>query len=152
MDLRPRIRRVRRLLAEVAFTLYALEVLIVVELLIRWVRLPRLARLLGVRLDLTPEATRREQLGVADLTPRARRKVRCALRVTNAWPLGRGPCLRQSLVTAQMLRQQGAAVRLGVAGSGEEILAHAWVEIDGRPLEDIAAFGVFESQPAEAIR
>lgn len=49
--------------------------------------------------------------------------------------LPRATCLPQSLALARMLRQKGVAanVRIGVkAGSG--FAAHAWIEIDGRPL------------------
>ena len=40
--------------AEILTALHTLVVMVVVELLIRWVRLPRLSRMLGVRLDLEP--------------------------------------------------------------------------------------------------
>ncbi len=49
--------------------------------------------------------------------------------------LPRATCLPQSLALARMLRKKGVAanVRIGVkAGSG--FAAHAWIEIDGRPL------------------
>jgi hypothetical protein len=35
-------------------------------------------------------------------------------------------------------------LRLGVGGAGDELFAHAWIEIDDRPLENVAGFGVFQ--------
>ena len=127
-------------------TLHALGVLIVVELLIRWVRLPKLSRLLGVRLDLTPSAPPPEP-GTIELSERSARRLRSADRVVAVWPFCEGPCLRQSLVTAHLLRAEDPAVRLGVAGAGAAVRAHAWVEIDGRPLEDVAEFAVLHTSP-----
>jgi hypothetical protein len=150
VELRRPIRRLRRLLGEILVTLHAMAVLAFVELLIRWVRLPRLAHLLGVRLDFGPVPANIERLRVDELSPRVRRQVRCAARATAFWPIGDGPCLRRSLVIGHLLRRHGAAVRLGVAGAGEAILAHAWVEIDGRPIEDVSAFDAFRSTLVEA--
>ena len=116
----------------------------VVELLIRWVPLPRLSRLLGVR-----STSRRPSRGAAALLRRraaaaARRQLRCTCRVADVWPFSRGPCLRRSLVAGHLLRVTIPAVRLGVAGAGDTLLAHAWLEIDDRPLENVAGLGVFQ--------
>lgn len=57
---------------------------------------------------------------------------------------GRGPwtssCLTRSLVLYAMLRQHGHRPRLhvGVAGDPRAFAAHAWVTLDGRPLEEPA--------------
>jgi hypothetical protein len=42
------------------------------------------------------------------------------------------------------LRDLDPALRLGVVTTGDEFHAHAWLEIDGRPLEYVAAFDVFQ--------
>jgi Transglutaminase-like superfamily len=149
---RAALRRLRRRLphvlrlppGELLATLHALVVLVVVELSIRWVRLPHLARLLGVRLDLGPVRTDHADGGPVALPDRSLRRLRGTARVVHVWPFCQGPCLRQSLVAAHLLRDQHAAVRLGVAGTGSDVRAHAWIEIDGRPLEDVAEFIALE--------
>ena len=56
----------------------------------------------------------------------------------------RGPynatCLRQSLVLWWLLRRRGLAAELciGVAKEGEQVRAHAWVELAGRVINDRA--------------
>ncbi len=44
-------------------------------------------------------------------------------------------CLQRSLALEHLLRQEGhaAAIRFGVR-RGDRLAAHAWVEVDGRPL------------------
>ncbi len=123
-----------------------------VELLIRWVPLPRLSTLLGVRVNLAPVGASVEQLPITELSPRARRQLRCTRRVADSWPFGAGPCLRRSLVLGHLLRDRRPALRLGVAGTGDALLAHAWVEIDGRPLEGVDGYGVFQQTPAAPQR
>ena len=60
---------------------------------------------------------------------------------------GRGIGCR-ALVGGHLLRQLHPAVRLGVAATGDELLAHAWLEIDGRPLEAVEHFARFERTPS----
>lgn len=129
--------------------MHSIALLMFIEVLIRWVQLPRLARLLEVRLDLGPTMDRPERLRLGELPPRARRQVRIATRVVDAWPLGQGPCLRRSLVIGHLLRHESAAVRLGVPSVGPMLEAHAWVEINGRPLEDVTRFAAFQSDVVE---
>ena len=128
---------------EILTTLHAAAVLAVVELLIRWVPLPRLSRLLGVKVNLQPVRSDAAQLPVDELPARSRRRLRCTRRVADAWPFSRGPCLRRALVGGHLIRHLRPAVRLGVAGAGDTLLAHAWLEIDGRPLEDVGHYSVF---------
>jgi hypothetical protein len=148
---RAALRRLRRRLhripalppRELLTTLHALGVLVTVELLIRWLSLPRLVALLGVRLDMASPAA--VPITPVELSRRAEARIRGAERVAAVWPFCEGPCLRRSLVTAHLLRSEHASVRLGVAGSGPELRAHAWVEIDGRPLEDVSEFAVLRN-------
>jgi hypothetical protein len=137
----PRIARLspRELLA----TGHALAVLALVETLIRFVRLSRLTRLLGVRLDLTPAGD--VPPAPVDLPPEAVRRLQATARVVHVWPFCQGPCLRQSLVAAHLLREQGAALRLGIVGSADTLSAHAWVELDGRALEDVTGLAVLHA-------
>jgi hypothetical protein len=43
-------------------------------------------------------------------------------------------------------------MRLGVIGDGPSMAAHAWLEVDGRPLEDTTGYGVFESVDSRQVR
>ena len=133
---------------ELVTMVHAVVVLGVVEMLIRWVPLPRLARVLGIRVNLAPARTDAQQLPLEQLPPRARRELRCTRRVADVWPLSKGPCLRRSLVAGHLLRRHHPAVRLGVAGTGAELVAHAWLEIDDRPLESVAGLSVFQRTSA----
>ena len=54
--------------------------------------------------------------------------------------LVRGNCLSQSVTLHQLLRRAGVAaqLRIGARRAADGIEAHAWVEHDGRPLNDSA--------------
>ncbi len=116
----------------------------VAEASVRVVPLPRLSRAFGA--ELAPGSTSK-----APEVPSGDRQVTEAPtltaaeqdRVTLAEALGRhlasgpGPCLRQALVTACVLRRLEPRLHLGVARrESGEVWAHAWVE-----LEDGRAFG-----------
>lgn len=133
---------------EMVMTARVLAVMLVVELSIRWVPLPRLSRLLGVRIDLRPPRPGVVQMRLEDVPPAARRQLACTRRVADAWPFSRGPCLRRALVGAHLIRRLDPAVRIGVSGSGSEVLAHAWLELDDRPLESVAGFTPFQHLPS----
>jgi hypothetical protein len=122
---------------------HVVVVLALVELMIRSVTLPRLSRMLGVRLDLEPGPHDVEPLPLTTLAPSRRRQLRCTSRVADAWPFSRGPCLRRALVGGHLVRDLHPTVRLGVAGAGDAVVAHAWLEIDGHPLEDVSAYTAF---------
>jgi Transglutaminase-like superfamily len=57
------------------------------------------------------------------------------------WP---ATCLTRSLVLVRMLRRRGAAARLciGVRLEGGALDAHAWVELEGIPVNDAPDVGV----------
>ncbi len=136
-------------LPELLTTLRAAGLIVVVELLVRWVKLPRLSRMLGVRLNLEPAPAGVERIRVRDLPPRAARQVRCTRRVADAWPFSQGPCLRRSLVAGHLLRNLDPSLRLGIGGTGDQLFAHAWLEIRDRPLEDVSSFSRFQQAPIE---
>jgi hypothetical protein len=52
----------------------------------------------------------------------------------------RGSCLRRSLVLAALLRHQGLrpTLQIGVQRQGDELGAHAWVELEGQALGEAA--------------
>jgi hypothetical protein len=145
---------VRRLLGmpprEIMTTLHAAAVLVLVEALIRWIPLPRLSRMLGIRVNLAPPPTDVEQLPVDALTARDRRQLRCTGRVADVWPLSKGPCLRRSLVAGHLLRRHHPAVRLGISHASGGLFAHAWLEIDDRPLERVDDMTVFHATTGTA--
>jgi len=90
-------------------------------------------------------------LAVCDCWPRVggRRGSPHALadRVRRWLARGRGPwtssCLTRSLVLYALLRQHGYRPRLhvGVEGVAQAFAAHAWVTLDGRPVEQPASVG-----------
>jgi hypothetical protein len=129
--------------------MHAVAVLVVVEILIRWVPLPRLSRALGIEVNLQPARSEAVRLPVDELPARARRQLECTRRVADAWPFSRGPCLRRALVGGHLIRHLHPAVRLGVAGAGDTLLAHAWLEIDGRPMEAVTQVSAFQRASTE---
>ena len=82
-----------------------------------------------------------------DLSPAA-----AARMVDAAASLVGASCLPRSLVLWRLVRAHGAIVRLGVARPAlQDFAAHAWVEIDGRTLNDaadaVARYAAFPSHP-----
>ena len=140
-------------------TVYALAVLLVVEATIRWTRLPRLARALGVAFDaqgsrssgssmrgiefVSAPMTTREAASEADLPAPVIRARRSVDRLMRIWPFGAGPCLRESLVLGHLIRARDPVLRLGVARHGYRVRAHAWIELDGQPVNDPKGFVAF---------
>lgn len=138
-----RFRRLIRLpLRDQLSTLHAFCALVVTELLIRWVRLPRLAALAGVSLAVAPRepcsgggtsALWSGRAGVDDsASVRVDRAVRSVRRVVRTWPFGAGSCLRESLVLGHLLRSRSPILRVGVTSVDQLVAAHAWLEVDGR--------------------
>jgi hypothetical protein len=127
-----------------------LLVISLVEVAIRWIRLDRLTRWLGVRLDLRPVQANHELLPIESLPAVAQRQLRCTWKVADVWPFSEGPCLRRALVGGHLVRRLDPAIRLGVIGDADTMSAHAWLEIDGRPLERVDSYTRFEHAPVEA--
>lgn len=50
----------------------------------------------------------------------------------------RARCLERSLTLQRLLRKQGvpANLQIGVRSEGDSIAAHAWIEIEGRPIAE----------------
>lgn len=142
------LRRVRRVPPrELLTTFRAGLVLACVEAVIRLTPLPRLAVWCGVELDLTPRADGVRPLCVDELAERDQRALRATRRATAIWPFCNGPCLRRALVGGHLLRRLDPAVRLGVAADTDlAVRAHAWLEVQGRPLEDVDEFEVFQQR------
>src|SRR5262249_31151884 len=68
---------------------------------------------------------------------RARRLSRVATAVARYWPT-RPLCLKQSLAVYWLLRFNGigSRLRIGVQSQGDDLLAHAWVEVVDRPINE----------------
>lgn len=125
-------------------TAHALVLMMMVEMMIRFVPLRRLGDRLGVPVDLEAAVDRADRLPLRQLSPRAQQQLRCARRVADVWPFSEGPCLRRALVGGHLIRRLDPRIRLGVTSSDGAVLAHAWLEIDGRPLEAVDDFARFE--------
>ncbi len=112
------------------------------ELVRAWAELP--AVWVGLRF-LPPRRLLRTSGGSSGATPdsccdaaegrRAARLVNAAARYS---PF-RATCLTRSIVLARLLRRRGAAaeIRIGVLRDGNS-LAHAWVEVNGEPVNETA--------------
>lgn len=107
-----------------------------VEFLLRRRPLPAAARTLRVALGQE-----------ADPSPtpgrdwyRIQRLLRRSTRISERWPAG-DTCLRRAMVLASFVPD--ARVVIGVRhGAEQELLAHAWVEVDGISLDPSAALYV----------
>lgn len=146
---RPHARRLALVVLEAATTARAITTMAVVEVLVRTVPLPRLSRLLGCRVDVASTQVRREVISPSELSRRDRRRLRCTYRVARAWPFSEGPCLRRTLVGGHLVRDLDPSVRLGLTGSEQDLSAHAWLELDGRPVEDVDGYVPFERATRE---
>lgn len=108
-------------------------VLVVVELGVRVVPLPRLAALLGVRFadDTLVEGHDPTSGPSPPLTRAEARRLGVADRLVRHWPFAGGPCLRESLLRGHALRGRSPQLRLGVARTRDTVEAHAWIEASG---------------------
>lgn len=101
-----------------------------IEVGLRTIRLPALARVLGVQLDWSNHPASRPGIpGSLDAVDR--RHLTNVIRVMRHWPFAEGTCLRQSLMLGRVLRDRHPLLRIGVQGRDGAIVAHAWVEMDG---------------------
>lgn len=129
---------------DLARTVAALMVAVVVESGLHTLTLPRLARSLGVPLD----PSTRSEVEIADpvIVPHwARRRLVATRRALRWWPFG-DSCLRMALVGGCLVRRLDPVLRIGVMRHEGEIKAHAWLEIGGLSLDPgSAAFAPVES-------
>lgn len=121
-------RRARGLAA----TARALVLLLVIEVGLRTVPLPVLCRRLGVALVLDGPVGAPGRLRLDDA---AHRRARAGQRALRHWPAPR-TCLRRSLLMAVLLRDARPVLRLGWRLVPAPAVAHAWLEVEGRSLDD----------------
>ena len=114
----------------------------VVEVGIRFMRLPRLAKMLGAELDTSPA---RGQRMTKPPPAWAVKRLELCRGVLRRWP-GGNTCLRRSLVMGNRVRPLHPMLRVGVAKKSGELAAHAWLEFDGWYFDPEApAYQVVES-------
>lgn len=114
-------------------------VTLAVEVGIRTLPLPTVARAAGVPLAAGPGATRQVTPGsahpaVAPFTPVERRRLRATRTVLRRWPFG-DTCLRHALVAGHHLRRRSPRLQIGVAKIDGDVKAHAWLDLDGGILD-----------------
>src|SRR5690606_34775111 len=124
-------------LREVPAVAAALVVACAVEVGVRTLPLPRLARLAGAPLrhggPAGPPPTRPVQLG-----PRARLRLGAVRRVMRHWPYG-DTCLRHALVAGHRIRRFGPELVVGVTKVEGEVRAHAWLEVGAGVYDPLGA-------------
>jgi hypothetical protein len=113
-----------------------------VEVGLRTVRLPRVARWAGVTLAATPSAAAGTAPTDPDVEPEPLRlgahergRIRDARAVLSV-PGVDGTCLRQALVVGNALRARSPQLVLGVAKHAGAVSAHAWIEVQGWVVDD----------------
>jgi hypothetical protein len=115
----------------------------VVEAGLHTLKLPALARLLGVPLDLENVDPKTMTLDAAKQRVRlpswGARRWSAVGRVMRHWPFG-DTCLRTALVAGHRLRKLNPVLRVGVRKVDGEIKAHAWIEIGGASLDPSAPY------------
>lgn len=110
-----------------------------VEIGMRTLRLPRLARLLGVRLETHGQPVEDAAPPDPTVVRRVRRAGRAIDRVLRRWPFG-DTCLRRALILGFLIRRLGPTLLIGVRRNEEgEIAAHAWLVVGGTTLDPLAA-------------
>jgi hypothetical protein len=68
--------------------------------------------------------------------PQAAEQVCCAVDLASIWYWKEARCLQRSAATACLLKQCGIAARMVIGAQQMPFKAHAWVEVDGRVVND----------------
>lgn len=146
------VRRLRRIPPrELLTTVRAAVTLVAVELTIRCVSIRKATELWRVPLDIGPADIHATHVCLDELPVNAARALRAAHRATLVWPFADGPCLRRALVGGHLLRDLRPVLRLGIGDGSGPVRAHAWLEVEGRPLEDVSDIRAFQQQPVEEL-
>lgn len=116
----------------------AFAVALFVELGLRVMKLPTLARAVGTSVGLEGTTPSPAPALRARFTGRTAVRVSAVQRLMRHWPCD-GNCLRQSLVLGQRLRRYHPVLRVGVRRDESGVIrAHAWLEVEGRTLDPLA--------------
>jgi hypothetical protein len=115
-------------------TVLALSV--VAEIGVRVVPLHQLAKVFRVRLFEQVDETR--SVPLVALPEWAKQRLRVVGSVMRKWPVD-GACLRKSLVAGHRIRSMDPALKVGVMRRDGSVAAHAWLEVQGRSLDETSA-------------
>lgn len=121
-------------MADLGWTAFAFLLATAVEIGLRTMRLPRLARTMGVPLLVDQSPHNPGAATPTSFPGWARRRLAASRRALRHWPFG-DTCLRKALVGGAMIRSLHPALRIGVAKHDGEFKAHAWIEIAGVSLD-----------------
>ncbi|PZS35496.1 MAG: lasso peptide biosynthesis B2 protein [Pseudonocardiales bacterium] len=115
-------------------------VALVVEAGLRLSTLPRLTRLLGIRLAQDGEPEQQDSTLLPGLpVPWLRRRAVAVKRVFRHWPF-ESTCLRRALVLGQRIRKLDPTLVIGVRHDDSGTLAaHAWLVVAGVALDPLAS-------------
>ena len=123
----------------------------VAELAVRYVRIERAASWFGATLSFAEPAPSTEAVPVL-LSRRERVSLTVLAKLARHWPLSPEPggsCLRHSLAASYFLRRRQPQLRLGVAMDERRgVLAHAWVEVEGRAVTNPGDYQPLLSSPS----
>ena len=135
-----RLGQLARLVRALPAVVAVLWWLAVVELAVRTLPLPRVARLLGAPLAVDASSALATPVGGAVLRTGERRRLSALTRIAPHWPLCDGPCLRQALAAGHILRRHAPVLRIGAALDDRALRAHAWLEVDGATVGSAPGF------------
>lgn len=100
------------------------------------------------RFSAVHRTVRRWKVRRTQPTPDTVERVCAAVNHACVWYPKRVLCLQRSAVTTCMLRSQGVAAHMVYGAQKLPFKAHAWVEVDGRPVNERtevqAIYGVWE--------
>lgn len=125
---RPARRRPLRALARAG---YAWGALVLVRGVLGRAGLRGLERLLAVRPAVHPLPPERHRVAIAE--------TRTALDRARRGQVGHVACLPRAAACALVLRRRGVPADVVIGVRGQPFTAHAWVEVDGRIVDDTAA-------------
>jgi hypothetical protein len=140
--------RALRLARELPAIVAAAAVACAVEIGIRTLKLPTVARLAGTPLR-TDDGEPPREVDRLGLPPRLVLRMRAVRRVMRHWPFGE-TCLRLALVSGQRIHAVRPVLRIGVAKDADGVRAHAWLEVDGVSLDPERSFEYAILQSAAA--
>lgn len=118
-----------------------------VEVGLRTIRLPILARLVGAPLSAAATEPSRPPAEL-DLPADAIRRVQIGARILRYWPFDE-KCLRRSLVCGWHIRRLEPRLVVGVAVVNGEIKAHAWLTVHGVSLDPSGSASFAPLRPVE---
>jgi hypothetical protein len=144
------VARALHLARELPAIVAAAAVACAVEIGIRTMKLPTVARLAGTPLR-TDDGDPPREVDRLGLPPRLVLRMRAVRRVMRHWPFGE-TCLRLALVSGQRIRAVRPVLRIGVAKDADGVRAHAWLEVDGVSLDPEGSFeyAILQSAPASS--